>query len=67
MVLVLLEIVANSKGQADSKGQACYLESSNDVNPIIYGKLGFETKKKIALKRGVKVVELDCMVREPKV
>ncbi|KAF2103113.1 hypothetical protein NA57DRAFT_33178 [Rhizodiscina lignyota] len=51
---------------ADSEGRACYLESSNDVNPIIYGKMGFEIKRKIHLQRAEEDIELDIMVREPK-
>lgn len=50
---------------ADAQGRPCYLESSNEVNPVIYGKLGFETKRKIGLVRGRGVVELEVMVREP--
>lgn len=50
---------------ADADGAPCYLESSNDINPKIYAKLGFEIKKKIELKRAEKVVILDIMVREP--
>ncbi|MCJ1391549.1 hypothetical protein MMC18_004413 [Xylographa bjoerkii] len=50
---------------ADAEGRPCYLESSNDINPIIYGKLGFEMKKKIQLTRGRRPIELDIMVREP--
>lgn len=51
--------------QADEQGRACYLESSNAVNPVIYARLGFEITKKIQLTRGAKPVELDIMVREP--
>ncbi|MCJ1408264.1 hypothetical protein MMC19_002338, partial [Ptychographa xylographoides] len=50
---------------ADTEGRPCYLESSNDVNPIIYGKLGFEMKKTIQLCRAPDPIELDIMVREP--
>lgn len=50
---------------ADAQGRPCYLESSNEVNPVIYGKLGFETERKIGLVRGRGVVELEVMVREP--
>jgi len=50
---------------ADESGAACYLESSNDVNPIIYGKMGFEKVCKIEFKRAEKDVCLDIMVREP--
>jgi len=50
---------------ADAEGRACYLESSNEVNRIIYGKLGFGLKKNIYLQRAEQHVELDIMVREP--
>lgn len=50
---------------ADAQARQCYLESSNEVNPVIYGKLGFETRRKIGLVRGRGVVELEVMVREP--
>ena len=51
--------------QADLTDRACYLESSNDINPVIYAKLGFAIERKIHLTRGEKPVELDIMVREP--
>ena len=51
---------------ADSDGRPCYLESSNEVNLIIYGKMGFEVKKKVHLQRAEEDVQLDIMVREPK-
>lgn len=50
---------------ADAKGKACYLESSNAINPFIYRKLGFEVVKTIGLSRTAAKVELDIMVREP--
>lgn len=50
---------------ADRGGKACYLESSNGVNRIIYGKMGFELKKEIWLQRKRENVGLDIMVREP--
>jgi len=50
---------------ADTEGRPCYLESSNDINPIIYGKLGFEVVKQIYLKRAKEDICLDIMVREP--
>ena len=52
--------------QADAQGRVCYLESSNPINRIIYGKLGFSLKKNIYLQRAAEHVELDIMVREPK-
>ncbi|KAG9781334.1 putative N-acetyltransferase [Exophiala dermatitidis] len=51
---------------ADAEGVPCYLESSHDVNLIIYGKMGFELKKQIYLKRAEgKELRMDVMVREP--
>lgn len=50
---------------ADEQGAPCYLESSNDRNPAIYAKLGFEVKSRITLKRSEKEVAMDIMVREP--
>ena len=52
---------------ADQGGKACYLESSNEVNRKIYGKMGFELKKEIWLQRERENVGLDIMVREPAV
>jgi hypothetical protein len=44
----------------------CYLESSHDVNLIIYGKMGFELKKEIYLLREPgKKLKMAVMVREP--
>lgn len=57
----LIEYVTS---MADFEGRACYLESSNPINPIIYRKLGFEVVKKIQLMGGLKH-ELEIMVREP--
>lgn len=50
---------------ADAEGKACYLESSNAINPIIYRKLGFEVVGKIELNRAKNKLELDIMIREP--
>ncbi|KIW21030.1 hypothetical protein PV08_01609 [Exophiala spinifera] len=51
---------------ADDRGLPCYLESSHDINIIIYGKLGFELRKQIYLTRACgKELRLDVMVREP--
>ncbi|KAL8871109.1 MAG: hypothetical protein Q9174_002997, partial [Haloplaca sp. 1 TL-2023] len=58
----LIEFVTK---QADAEGQLCYLESSNDINPKIYQKMGFEMIKKIELGRAQKPVVLDIMVRKP--
>ncbi|KAF1993233.1 hypothetical protein P154DRAFT_527909 [Amniculicola lignicola CBS 123094] len=58
----LMEHVTN---QADREGRATYLESSNECNPPIYRKFGFEDKRTVHLQRGEKNVALDIMVREP--
>ncbi|KAK5044777.1 hypothetical protein LTR84_010433 [Exophiala bonariae] len=50
---------------ADEAGLPCYLESSHDINIIIYGKMGYELKKKIYLQRAAHELRLDVMVREP--
>lgn len=52
--------------QADKTGAACYLESSHDINIIIYGKMGFELKKQIYLQREKAPLKMDVMVRYPK-
>lgn len=59
------KLIENVTRVADREARACYLESSNDVNPKIYRKFGFEVKRKIHLQRAEKGVELDIMVREP--
>ncbi|KAL8826999.1 MAG: hypothetical protein Q9170_007188 [Blastenia crenularia] len=51
--------------QADAAGQKCYLESSNEVNPAVYSRYGFEKIQEIELKRGSKPIKLDIMVRYP--
>jgi len=61
------KLIDNVTAMADAESRACYLESSNEVNPIIYGKMGFEIIKKVYLQRAVETVELDLMVREPHV
>lgn len=61
------KLINNVTAMADAEGRACYLESSNDINPIIYGKMGFEIIKRVYLQRAVEAVELDLMVREPHV
>lgn len=60
----LVEYVTNL---ADKAQQACYLESSSAANLPIYHKYGFEVKKEITLNRGDEPVELQCMIREPKI
>lgn len=48
------------------QGLPCYLESSHDINLIIYGKMGFELKKQIYLERVAgQELRMDVMVREP--
>jgi len=61
------ELFDHVTDMADRDGRACYLESSNDVNPKIYGRMGFEIKKKIHLQRAEEHIPLDLMVREPKI
>jgi ribosomal protein S18 acetylase RimI-like enzyme len=61
------KLIDNVTDLADMEGRACYLESSNAINPVIYGRMGFEIKRKVYLQRCEKsIVELDIMVREPK-
>ena len=62
--MITIEVLTRSF-QTDIEGRACYLESSNDINPIIYGKLGFKVVRKIYLKREKEDIPLDIMVREP--
>ncbi|KZF23132.1 hypothetical protein L228DRAFT_267150 [Xylona heveae TC161] len=59
------KLIDNVTKQADAEGRACYLESSNAINPAIYRKLGFEERKKIFLSRAEAPIEMDIMVREP--
>lgn len=62
--MTLSEMLIRRK--ADGHGLPCYLESSHDINIIIYGKLGFELRKQIFLTRAPgKELRLDVMVREP--
>ena len=58
-------LVEHVTQRADREGRACYLESSNDVNPIIYGKMGFKVVKNIYLTREREPIRMDLMVREP--
>ncbi|KAF2651469.1 hypothetical protein K491DRAFT_707018 [Lophiostoma macrostomum CBS 122681] len=51
--------------QADKEGLACYLESSNEANPPIYRKFGFQDVRTIHLQRADRNVILDIMIREP--
>jgi GNAT superfamily N-acetyltransferase len=52
--------------QADHERRACYLESSNDINPIIYGKMGFKVVRNVYLKGETEDIRMDIMVREPR-
>lgn len=52
---------------ADKNQEACYLESSSAANLPIYHKFGFELKREVYLTRSEEPVQLQCMVREPKV
>lgn len=64
--VIELCVLIDSSAQADRDGKVCYLESSHDVNLIIYGKMGYEYKKPIYLTRGEKRFKMDVMVRYPK-
>lgn len=59
------KVVNHVTRKADAEGRACYLESSNAVNRMIYGKMGFDLRKIIYLQRADEHVEFDIMVREP--
>ncbi|ETI21658.1 hypothetical protein G647_08005 [Cladophialophora carrionii CBS 160.54] len=60
------KLIEHVTKMADAEGLPCYLESSHDINIIIYGKLGFELRKQIYLKRAAgKELRMDVMVREP--
>jgi ribosomal protein S18 acetylase RimI-like enzyme len=59
------KLIEHVTKQADRDGKAVYLESSNEVNPPIYRKFGFEDRRTIHLQRAEKNVALDLMVREP--
>ncbi|KAL9109523.1 MAG: hypothetical protein Q9227_005858 [Pyrenula ochraceoflavens] len=59
-------LIEHVTSRADAENRACYLESSNDINPAIYQKLGFRITKQIALKpAGQQEIRMDCMLREP--
>ncbi|KAL8782660.1 MAG: hypothetical protein Q9213_005199 [Squamulea squamosa] len=59
------QLIEHVTKQADNQRLVCYLESSNEANPKIYRKYGFETEKMIHLTRGPKPIELEVMVRQP--
>lgn len=60
------KLIDHISAEADAEGRPCYLESSNEVNVKIYGRMGFEVKKNIHLQRAEENITLDIMVREPK-
>ncbi|PSN62066.1 hypothetical protein BS50DRAFT_503411 [Corynespora cassiicola Philippines] len=59
------KLITHVTQQADREGRPVYLESSNEVNPPIYRKFGFETRRTVHLQRAERNVSLDIMVREP--
>ncbi|KAL9088442.1 MAG: hypothetical protein Q9165_006166 [Trypethelium subeluteriae] len=59
------KVVERVTKMADVQNKACYLESSNDKNPAIYMRWGFELARKVVLQRGPENIELDIMIREP--
>ncbi|EXJ78464.1 hypothetical protein A1O1_08864 [Capronia coronata CBS 617.96] len=60
------KLIESVTKMADADGVPCYLESSHDINIIIYGKMGFELRKHIYLQRAPgKQLRMDVMVREP--
>lgn len=59
------KLIRHVTSQADKDGVPVYLESSNEKNPPIYRRFGFETVRTVYLHRAEKNVELDIMVREP--
>ncbi|KAL9064827.1 MAG: hypothetical protein Q9157_007693 [Trypethelium eluteriae] len=59
------KVVEKVTKMADAQSKACYLESSNDKNPAIYMRWGFELARKVVLQRGPENIELDIMIREP--
>ncbi|KAF9739373.1 hypothetical protein PMIN03_001797 [Paraphaeosphaeria minitans] len=58
------KLIRHVTSQADRDGVPVYLESSNEKNPPIYRRFGFETVRTVYLHRAEKNVELDIMVRE---
>ena len=59
------KLIEHVTKQADRERVACYLESSNEANPPIYRKFGFQDVRTIHLQRADKNVILDIMIREP--
>ena len=58
------KLVEHVTRMADAERRACYLESSNDANLVIYGKMGFHIEQRVHLKEGAGYT-MDIMVREP--
>jgi ribosomal protein S18 acetylase RimI-like enzyme len=59
------KLIEHVTKQADCSGKLVYLESSNEVNPPIYRKFGFEMMRTVHLQRAERNVQLDIMVRKP--
>lgn len=57
--------ITHVTNMADAQKRPCYLESSNEINVKIYGRMGFKVKKRVHLQRAEENIELDIMVREP--
>lgn len=60
------KLIDHVTAMADQEMIPCYLESSAAVNLKIYGRMGFEPRRKVYLQRAEEVIELDIMVREPR-
>ncbi|KAJ9663663.1 hypothetical protein H2198_000675 [Neophaeococcomyces mojaviensis] len=60
------QLIEHISAVADRAGQACYLESSHEVNLKIYQKMGFDLRKQIYLTRSHEEIRMDVMVREPR-
>lgn len=60
------KLIRHVTAQADRDGVPVYLESSNEKNPPIYRRYGFETVRTVYLHRAERNVSMDIMVREPK-
>lgn len=59
------KLIRHVTAQADREGVPVYLESSNEKNPPIYRRYGFETVRTVWLQRGLEGnVGMDIMVRE---
>lgn len=60
------KLIRHVTAQADRDGVPIYLESSNERNPPIYRRFGFETVRRVYLQRAEGNVCMDIMVREGK-